>query len=778
MQTQVVPVSMPGDFAVTTIIAAIPNDVSTPASAEPGSAGFSPPCGSGGFAAALATAQGQSSPAQSAQPSTTPNSAGMKLPSRSASQAALLPDGQAGGLPPKKNFASAIDPLLSQNAPAIVVPVPLLLPAELAPAFPAEPTLGTSQAIKATGSAVTRSGLPAISGEATPPQSPPGAQQLSFAELSGAQGSNVVGDTGNAPSMAPQPQPAPVEVSTGGLRETAEVAPQLLTLSNIAAAATSTGNPAAPSAVPVARATGRNSSPAIKAQAIPFALPQSAVPSGASISNAAVIQGSWTATDLAITDPEITDPAITDVSPSVNPGLFATAPTIPQQMAAPSGLPLRSTDITKSDSFRSGSPIANTLNRVSSEAVTPSPVPPTSCSTTPASAPSPGTVAALSPGICSSVPTGLNVLGEMAETSASQVALPVGPSAASSEASEEKTANAPSPAQSTNASRRVVPPEEKLPSVAASGITSQPSPMAYVVPAVAFAVESEFGALPKTLPPNPTAVSTANPSIIGHAASTGSQQKSTFPAATSSNQPGNRQAPATSSANSSSPNPAPATPTAAQSSNANATSDKQESGAAQAATAEGHAAAIAPAPASLPVAGVTASPDSASSTKPDSSAAPGSGPPAPAPVVETPTVPAPGPVQAAQILSRAGQSEMRIGMNTSAFGSVEVRTTVHAGDVGLVIGSEKGDLHALLANDIPVLASALQQQNLRLNSVNFHQGFAFSNNMSGGGDAQQRYYAPPRALPRFTAPEAIAESSNETVPAVAAAVSGGISILA
>ena len=145
---------------------------------------------------------------------------------------------------------------------------------------------------------------------------------------------------------------------------------------------------------------------------------------------------------------------------------------------------------------------------------------------------------------------------------------------------------------------------------------------------------------------------------------------------------------------------------------------------------------------------------------------------------ETAALAAPGPVQMAQMVSRVNQSEMRIGMNTSAFGSVEVRTVVHASDIGLVIGSEKGDLRALLANEIPALTSNLQQQNLRLNSVNFHQSFAFSNNSSGGGDPQQRSFTPPRAPVRYGAIEAGAESATESAPPLAAGALGGISILA
>jgi hypothetical protein len=144
--------------------------------------------------------------------------------------------------------------------------------------------------------------------------------------------------------------------------------------------------------------------------------------------------------------------------------------------------------------------------------------------------------------------------------------------------------------------------------------------------------------------------------------------------------------------------------------------------------------------------GVTASPVALatdSGPKPDA-------PPAPAPespVIMAPAPPPPaampGPVQMAQMVNRVGQSEMRIGMNTSAFGTVDVRTVVHASDVGLVIGSEKGDLRGMMSNEMPGISNSLQQQNLRLNSVSFMGGFASpgDGNNSGGGDSQQRFFA-------------------------------------
>jgi flagellar hook-length control protein FliK len=91
--------------------------------------------------------------------------------------------------------------------------------------------------------------------------------------------------------------------------------------------------------------------------------------------------------------------------------------------------------------------------------------------------------------------------------------------------------------------------------------------------------------------------------------------------------------------------------------------------------------------------------------------------------------------------NKAAQSEMRIGLNTSAFGNVEVRTVVHANDVGIVIGSEKGDLRSLISTELPAVANTLQQQNLRLSQVSFHQqGFAFSNQTSSGRDSQSQSF--------------------------------------
>jgi hypothetical protein len=151
--------------------------------------------------------------------------------------------------------------------------------------------------------------------------------------------------------------------------------------------------------------------------------------------------------------------------------------------------------------------------------------------------------------------------------------------------------------------------------------------------------------------------------------------------------------------------------------------------------------------------------------------------PAVRPPLEPPAPLPPGPVQMAQLVNRAGQSEMHIGLNTSAFGSVEVHTVVHANEVGVSIGSEKGDLRSLLSNELPGIANTLQQQNLRLNHVNFQQGSTLSN--SPGGNSQQQRSFVRNAAP-FVRPHNDAQGSggSDFTERAAAGLNTGLSVLA
>jgi hypothetical protein len=107
-------------------------------------------------------------------------------------------------------------------------------------------------------------------------------------------------------------------------------------------------------------------------------------------------------------------------------------------------------------------------------------------------------------------------------------------------------------------------------------------------------------------------------------------------------------------------------------------------------------------------------------SSPTSSTAPGGKvlptPPGSAPAPQ-PTLP--GVLQTARLVDRAGQSEMHIGLRSAAFGSVEVHTVVRDSQIGLTVGSEKGDLRTFLGPEIPALQSSLGQHALRFDGVRF-----------------------------------------------------------
>src|SRR5262249_11749361 len=99
-----------------------------------------------------------------------------------------------------------------------------------------------------------------------------------------------------------------------------------------------------------------------------------------------------------------------------------------------------------------------------------------------------------------------------------------------------------------------------------------------------------------------------------------------------------------------------------------------------------------------------------------------------------------GPVQTSQMSEKSAQSEMRIGLSTSAFGSVEVRTTVRANEVGVTIGSERGDLRSILSNDLQAIGNNLMKQDLRLNAVVFQGSSTVSYGSSSEGNGRQQSF--------------------------------------
>jgi hypothetical protein len=90
-------------------------------------------------------------------------------------------------------------------------------------------------------------------------------------------------------------------------------------------------------------------------------------------------------------------------------------------------------------------------------------------------------------------------------------------------------------------------------------------------------------------------------------------------------------------------------------------------------------------------------------------------------------------IQAAHITNLGEQAEMKIGMRMPAFGALEVHASIHENQVGVVIGSEHGDLKTFLSAEIPALRDGLSQQELHFSSMSFEErrnnsgGFSTSN---------------------------------------------------
>ena len=91
-------------------------------------------------------------------------------------------------------------------------------------------------------------------------------------------------------------------------------------------------------------------------------------------------------------------------------------------------------------------------------------------------------------------------------------------------------------------------------------------------------------------------------------------------------------------------------------------------------------------------------------------------------------------------MAKLGQEEMRVGIRSDAFGNVQVRTVVHESQVGLAVGSERGDLRSFLASEIPALESHLRQHDLRFEQIHFlGSGTPAGDAYAGGGPQSQSF---------------------------------------
>jgi hypothetical protein len=119
-------------------------------------------------------------------------------------------------------------------------------------------------------------------------------------------------------------------------------------------------------------------------------------------------------------------------------------------------------------------------------------------------------------------------------------------------------------------------------------------------------------------------------------------------------------------------------------------------------------------------------------------------------------------VQLARMVDGISQAEMHIGLRTQAFGSVDVHTVVRESQLGVTVGSEKGNLKSLLNAEVPGLQTELRQHDLRLENVRFMENRpGVGAETSGGAHQQSRTFNERDASSTVGSP---AEDGQDGVP--------------
>jgi hypothetical protein len=93
-------------------------------------------------------------------------------------------------------------------------------------------------------------------------------------------------------------------------------------------------------------------------------------------------------------------------------------------------------------------------------------------------------------------------------------------------------------------------------------------------------------------------------------------------------------------------------------------------------------------------------------------------------------------VNDAQLTTAASQTEMRIAMQTTKLGAIEIHARVSGDQVGAAIIVEKRDAHAALAVELPALQQSLSDKQLRVEQVALSQGSLSSTAGDAGASAQ------------------------------------------
>jgi hypothetical protein len=110
-------------------------------------------------------------------------------------------------------------------------------------------------------------------------------------------------------------------------------------------------------------------------------------------------------------------------------------------------------------------------------------------------------------------------------------------------------------------------------------------------------------------------------------------------------------------------------------------------------------------------------------------------------------------VVAARIVEGVGQSDMRIGLRTQAFGAVNVHTALRDAEVGLAVSSERGDLRSFFSSEIPALQTVLRQHDLHFDTIRFIQQGTSGSASSGDTNSESHSFHQPQPSMRGFSPD-------------------------
>jgi hypothetical protein len=82
---------------------------------------------------------------------------------------------------------------------------------------------------------------------------------------------------------------------------------------------------------------------------------------------------------------------------------------------------------------------------------------------------------------------------------------------------------------------------------------------------------------------------------------------------------------------------------------------------------------------------------------------------------------------------------MHIDLRSAAFGNIEVHTTMHESQIGLAVGSDRGDLRSFLVGEVPGLQAAFRHQDLRFDQIHFLGQGGTASGFSAGADSHSGF---------------------------------------